>query len=608
MIDQTTRGAHAPPAISLRKNFFTTTMQYACFAAVLCFSTAAHAATANWNSSTGTLTVTITSGAGETVEIGYGVGDGSAYWLAITGVTNGFYWGQNEGVHTDDVKEIVVNGGSGDDIIEVDQISTSLTYWHADLDDNITLNGNAGNDVLRGSELDDDLNGGFGDDVIESNGGYDEIRGGDGVDSWIDYSTTYQVATSIGAVDVTLTSGELEVEAIDLSGNSSLDLEMGASGSNLVAKLSGHTVYTVAKTSVTKRVTIRGSDDDDTIDCEDMDSTTDLSDIYCEGGNDIVIASSDHRCRIFGDSGNDIVTGNGNDDYLIDYNQQSDSDTLLSGAMGLNEEWSWEAGDILKADWDEFVDHTNTPPGFSLNSNGDKIALGSGTLQGYLLATARRLNIQIHNVAPKMLTSGVLETYVHHSGALNDHGQFNPWVNDSSIMTQKRYCTPNKRYRFEFDAEFASSTDWNGGDWVQALQVFQDVFPSGWTGKQETPIGLYVQGKGTSADMYFRAWGSTGPSFYNHKNELARFPLVVGNYEFVMEFTLDYTGNDSFTRIEIKKPNGQLVIGETTASNMVNASAASTPGAAIPKFGVYTGSSYSKLPTIRFSKLKMFTE
>jgi len=69
----------------------------------------------------------------------------------------------------------VINAGAGDDIVD-------LTSANFVLNTGVTINGEAGDDVLWGSNGDDIINGGDGDDIIFGGAGNDTLTGGSGSD------------------------------------------------------------------------------------------------------------------------------------------------------------------------------------------------------------------------------------------------------------------------------------------------------------------------------------------------------------------------------------------------------------------------------------------
>ncbi len=77
------------------------------------------------------------------------------------------------------VQSIEVSGGDGNDVIDLGDVTTS-EFSQLSV---VTADGDAGDDILVGSEFDDALTGSSGNDVIAGNGGADFIQGGPGDDS-----------------------------------------------------------------------------------------------------------------------------------------------------------------------------------------------------------------------------------------------------------------------------------------------------------------------------------------------------------------------------------------------------------------------------------------
>lgn len=69
-----------------------------------------------------------------------------------------------------------IDGGAGDDVLDLTSPDYSLAGFR------ILLDGGAGNDLLWGSDSDDDLNGGAGDDTLFGGSGSDILIGGAGAD------------------------------------------------------------------------------------------------------------------------------------------------------------------------------------------------------------------------------------------------------------------------------------------------------------------------------------------------------------------------------------------------------------------------------------------
>lgn len=521
------------------------------------------AATASWNGSTKTVTVTCDN-SGETIDFGYGPSaGGSEYYLAITGVTSGYTWGQSNGVKTSDVEEIIVYGGTGNDVLKVNQITTDTFYWDADLSGNITLRGGYGDDELYGSALDDELRGENDDDIIKSNGGSDAINGGGGIDHWIDYSATYASVISCSAIDARVVSGELLVDALNFSGDSRIYLTMDTSGSNVIAKLDGHQAGSFSQSSISAgKVIITGSDDDDIIDCTNMVSTagvTDLCEIHGEGGDDTITSSSSHMTRAFGGGGNDAFYG-GSDDFVIDYDQAG-SDTVYSGKK-LQEIWQFTKGDIAKTGtggWDDAVSMSS-----SIDSSGTDPIVKHMMNFNYTYG-GDTLRIPANNVVPRMMSDGSLECFIRTYSATYDHSQIKPF-NQVAGKLWNGQVYQEKRYRMEIDANFPADSDWSDTDmpWVTWFQTLlgnqgpsiQLLFKEG---------DLFCNVRGDDPDITNppgNVWDSEG-------TRLSETTFSSGLYHVAVEFTRDVDGPDGlyYTRFEIQKSGGTLTAEESRVSN-----------------------------------------
>jgi Ca2+-binding RTX toxin-like protein len=111
--------------------------------------------------------------------------------------SHGHKHGSRDSVTPDQIQSIVVDGGSGNNKIDLSAVSARKfssvqhvtinggaghdSITGSQLDD--TINGDAGDDDINGADGDDSLNGGTGDDVLAGGTGTDDIHGDDGNDS-----------------------------------------------------------------------------------------------------------------------------------------------------------------------------------------------------------------------------------------------------------------------------------------------------------------------------------------------------------------------------------------------------------------------------------------
>ncbi len=121
----------------------------------------------------------------------------------------------------------VINAGGGNDIVD-------LTGNNFVLTEGVEINGEAGDDILWGSDGDDTINGGDGNDTIFGGDGDDTLTGGDGDDTFQfadeGYNTnnvSYNNINSITDFSVTNDSIELYFRESDNSTKDSLSLDSG---------------------------------------------------------------------------------------------------------------------------------------------------------------------------------------------------------------------------------------------------------------------------------------------------------------------------------------------------------------------------------------------
>jgi len=241
--------------------------------------------------------------------------------------------------------QLVVNGTTGNDSIQIDSVSGGLRVTLNGIDkgtfagvnriraaggqgnDSITLESNVnvpaellgegGNDTLRGGTGNDSLVGGDGDDSLQATAGDDSLFGGNGNDT-----------LRAGAGNDRL-FGEADNDSlIGASGNDLLD---GGSGHDTLRAGSGNdTLFGGAGNDSMLAASgddiFYGGDGDDTINAGSGNDR-----LYGEGGNDSLIGAS--GCDLLdGGAGNDTLRGGSGIDQLLG----GDGDDSLVGGSGID--------------------------------------------------------------------------------------------------------------------------------------------------------------------------------------------------------------------------------------------------------------------------------
>jgi len=112
----------------------------------------------------------------------------------------------------------IINAGVGNDIVD-------LTSDNFVLANAIEINGEAGDDILWGSNGNDSINGGDGNDTINGGAGFDDLSGGTGAD--IFQFTATSGSDDILDFDITQDSIQLYYRAGDDHTNADLSLSNG---------------------------------------------------------------------------------------------------------------------------------------------------------------------------------------------------------------------------------------------------------------------------------------------------------------------------------------------------------------------------------------------
>lgn len=215
-----------------------------------------------------------------------------------------------------------IRGGSGKDFIDASAMTLASHILIGGAGDD-TLIGSTMADHLYGGEGNDTLKGGGGDDILEGGDGDDIVQGGQGNDIIQGGGLNCPIATPVGCVAAT--TAKIGINTIDYADRTAAvyvnlgdlaSLPMGETGESDV---------------VTDMRSIRGGAGNDVLTGDGNDNT-----IWGGNGNDV----------IHGGGGNDALYGEGGDDQLYG---EAGNDFLCGGA-GSDTLYGGEGNDFLDAD------------------------------------------------------------------------------------------------------------------------------------------------------------------------------------------------------------------------------------------------------------------
>lgn len=212
----------------------------------------------------------------------------------------------NDDTLNGDVGDDIIDGGAGDDVI----------------------NGNGGDDILTGGIGNDIINGGSGNDILYADKGLDNYNGGTGVDTLnLSLMANATIADLLfeqfyeadNANDIsTLSNIENVIGSIHddtIIGNGQSNTLSGAGGNDVINASDGHDH-------------VSGGSGDDTLDGGQGNDT-----IHGNTGNDL----------IYGQGGDDMITGDDGDDVIY----ASSGHDELSGGRGLDKLFGGTGNDTL---------------------------------------------------------------------------------------------------------------------------------------------------------------------------------------------------------------------------------------------------------------------
>jgi Ca2+-binding RTX toxin-like protein len=201
-----------------------------------------------------------------------------------------------------------ISGGDGSDWLSGFAFNSGVSNPN-DLAD--SLDGGAGNDILRGNAGDDTLRGGAGDDNLRGDAGNDLIDGGDGVD-FVSYR--YDELTG-------LTSGvNVDLSAF-VPGAASQTWSDGQGGTDTLLS-----IERLGVTGTTFGDSLFGSEGSD-----QLDGQLGNDRLFGRAGGDRLIGGGGDDV-LFGEAGNDTLTGDDGNDYLSPGSGPTDSDIVDGGA------------------------------------------------------------------------------------------------------------------------------------------------------------------------------------------------------------------------------------------------------------------------------------
>jgi Ca2+-binding RTX toxin-like protein len=209
-----------------------------------------------------------------------------------------------QGISAANVNELRIEGGGGNDVIDIRQLSGLSSA-------SIVVMGGEGNDTLLGSSMNDQLEGGAGDDYLEGFAGDDILIGGSGADTYV-----YADDTDLGndAIDDTGTSDTLDFSNLA----SPIDVNLSSTSPQAVA--TGGTQSVGIAMSVNSISGVIGTPFDDSITGNSLDNQlvggAGSDSLVGKAGKDTLDGGTEPDF-IQGGAGDDIIIGGGSNDSLL---------------------------------------------------------------------------------------------------------------------------------------------------------------------------------------------------------------------------------------------------------------------------------------------------
>jgi len=170
------------------------------------------AITTQWDAATGTLT--ITSDGSDNIVITSENNDLQYDAVLVNG--NWDIFGTGHSVLSKDVKKIIVQGGPGDNLIDLRGVGPYHFVNLASDTNSTEIYGRGGNDTMYGSDFKDTMSGGNGNDEMHGGAGNDAVNGGAGNDTFIETPGSADIVNDSGGDDTLDFSGAAFAITIDL--------------------------------------------------------------------------------------------------------------------------------------------------------------------------------------------------------------------------------------------------------------------------------------------------------------------------------------------------------------------------------------------------------
>jgi Ca2+-binding RTX toxin-like protein len=204
----------------------------------------------------------------------------------------------NQTVPADGSITVVVNGAGGNDALSVLAKKTEVA--------GVTLNGDAGDDVLTGADSGDTIKGGEGNDRLVGAKGTDTMSGGDGNDTLV-----WNNGDGTDRMDGDAGNDGVEVNGAATAGDA---FKLQVNGDRVRFRRTNLIEFSLDASA--ERFQVNGLGGDDSLSADPgVGALTQLSVDGGAGADDI--AGSDGPNLIAGGEGNDVLAGGGGDDRIV---------------------------------------------------------------------------------------------------------------------------------------------------------------------------------------------------------------------------------------------------------------------------------------------------